>query len=60
MQELVGYCAQCGTEVYCRGGFLEGSMGKDGKLICIACGNQEDQEHDERQSGQSSHEKDRS
>ena len=36
MRELVGPCANCGKDVYCRDGFLEGSY-VNGKLFCMEC-----------------------
>jgi len=34
--ELVGTCVKCGTNVYCRDGFLDGVV-DDGTLYCHSC-----------------------
>lgn len=36
MVELIGPCSNCGKDVYCRDGFLEGVY-TDGELICLEC-----------------------
>ncbi|MEB3102009.1 hypothetical protein [Ferviditalea candida] len=39
--ELVGRCAQCQKEIFCRDGFLEGAVDEDKRLLCFDClGNQ--------------------
>jgi len=36
MRELIGPCVNCGKDVYCRDGFLEGVY-MNGKLLCNKC-----------------------
>ncbi|MGM0896793.1 MAG: hypothetical protein ACQEV0_02780 [Bacillota bacterium] len=36
MRELIGPCSNCGKDVYCRDGFLDGVY-IDGELICRDC-----------------------
>ncbi|WP_255536141.1 hypothetical protein [Planococcus beigongshangi] len=36
MLELVGTCASCGKEVYCRDGFLDGAY-VNSELLCSEC-----------------------
>ncbi|WLR51022.1 hypothetical protein LC040_17710 [Bacillus tianshenii] len=36
MRELVGKCEQCGKEIFCLDGFLNG-VKEDGKLLCFEC-----------------------
>ena len=36
MIELIGTCVNCGKEIYCRDGFLDGVY-IEGKLYCFAC-----------------------
>lgn len=36
MHELIGLCTNCGKQVFCREGFLEG-IHADGKLYCLEC-----------------------
>ncbi|WP_218970925.1 hypothetical protein [Peribacillus kribbensis] len=35
--ELIGCCRHCLKEIYCRDGFLEGYVDKDGGIICFSC-----------------------
>lgn len=37
MQEKVGVCANCGVDIWCRGGFLQGAVREDGRLVCLRC-----------------------
>jgi hypothetical protein len=41
MQELVGHCKECGKEIYCRDGFLDGIVLEDKSLICFDCNDAE-------------------
>ncbi|MGI2327844.1 hypothetical protein [Planococcus sp. YIM B11945] len=43
MRELIGPCSNCGKEVFCRDGFLEGVY-IDGNLYCNACAEETDEE----------------
>ena len=36
MRELIGPCSNCGKDVYCRDGFLDGVY-VDGELVCFDC-----------------------
>lgn len=36
MEEHLGRCSECGKEIYCRDGFLEG-VHEDGRLYCFEC-----------------------
>lgn len=36
MRELIGPCSNCGKDIYCRDGFLDGVY-VDGKLLCFEC-----------------------
>ncbi|WP_230309241.1 hypothetical protein [Planomicrobium sp. YIM 101495] len=36
MRELIGTCKDCGKEVYCENGFLNGTH-EDGELLCFSC-----------------------
>jgi hypothetical protein len=36
MRELVGKCEECGKDIYCMDGFLNG-IKEDGKLLCFDC-----------------------
>ncbi|WP_275425436.1 hypothetical protein [Bacillus sp. CGMCC 1.16541] len=36
MKELVGTCQQCGKDVYCCDGFLDGVVAKEG-ITCFSC-----------------------
>lgn len=36
MLELIGPCSNCGKDVFCRDGFLDGIY-LDGKLVCREC-----------------------
>ncbi|WP_165452779.1 hypothetical protein [Paenibacillus thalictri] len=47
MADLVGVCRRCGTEVYCRGGFLEGIVAEGGGVICLNCAEREPNEGSE-------------
>ncbi|SFG33100.1 GrpB domain, predicted nucleotidyltransferase, UPF0157 family [Halobacillus alkaliphilus] len=40
MREPVGKCRNCGTLIYCSGGFLEGVVNNDQTLCCFPCANQ--------------------
>ncbi len=48
MQEKVGVCANCGVDIWCRGGFLQGAVREDGRLVCLRC------EADDERNGRSS------
>lgn len=37
MRELVGSCQQCGKEIFCLDGFLNGVHTKDGRVFCFEC-----------------------
>lgn len=37
MEEFIGYCVECGKEVYCKGGFLEGVIQENKSLLCMSC-----------------------
>lgn len=37
MRERVGDCKQCGKEVYCNEGFLNGVVLEDRTLVCFDC-----------------------
>ncbi|WP_255822192.1 hypothetical protein [Halobacillus shinanisalinarum] len=37
MQEHVGNCSQCGKEVFCLDGFLNGVVSEDKSLYCFEC-----------------------
>jgi hypothetical protein len=37
MRELVGSCQQCGKEIFCLDGFLNGVNTRDGKVLCFDC-----------------------
>jgi len=37
MEELVGTCSQCGKQVYCRDGFLDGIVMSDKTVLCFDC-----------------------
>ena len=39
MKELIGHCAACSKEVYCKGGFLDGVIQEDKSLLCFTCHN---------------------
>lgn len=41
IKDLVGNCQQCGKNVYCLDGFLNG-VHEDGKLFCFNCVEKED------------------
>ncbi|WP_162986288.1 hypothetical protein [Virgibacillus sp. Bac332] len=41
-KEMVGYCAVCHKPIYCHGGFLEGNIGDDKVLRCLACTNEDE------------------
>jgi len=43
MRELIGPCTNCGKDVYCRDGFLEGVY-IDRKLFCFACADEKAKE----------------
>ena len=36
MKELVGSCVQCGTDVFCHDGFINGVVTENG-VICFTC-----------------------
>lgn len=36
MKEYIGKCEQCGTDIYCFGGFFTGIIVNQ-KLFCISC-----------------------
>lgn len=36
MEEYLGRCSECGKEIYCRDGFLEGIHEND-RLYCFEC-----------------------
>ncbi|MFS0635579.1 hypothetical protein AB1K84_06715 [Mesobacillus foraminis] len=42
MKELVGECIQCGKEVFCLDGFLNGSVDDQQQLLCFECDGAED------------------
>ncbi|MDF2723793.1 MAG: hypothetical protein K0Q59_3468 [Paenibacillus sp.] len=46
--ELVGQCRECGKDVYCKGGFLDG-VTQNGKLYCHSC--YEEQEREQQSEG---------
>ncbi|WP_216830588.1 hypothetical protein [Alkalihalobacterium elongatum] len=35
MDEKVGTCSRCSKTIYCKSGFLNGTILKEGKLICF-------------------------
>lgn len=37
MKELVGQCRDCGKDVYCRDGFLDGVVQENSSVLCFAC-----------------------
>lgn len=37
MTELVGNCCNCGKEVFCLNGFLNGILAEDKQLLCFEC-----------------------
>ncbi|WP_169823963.1 hypothetical protein [Bacillus marinisedimentorum] len=37
MKEFVGKCDQCGKDIYCLEGFLNGVKDDSGKLLCFSC-----------------------
>ncbi|WP_270180944.1 hypothetical protein [Alkalihalobacillus sp. CinArs1] len=37
MNERVGTCTECGKELFCRDGFLDGVVGEDKELYCFDC-----------------------
>ncbi|UVI28940.1 hypothetical protein [Paenibacillus spongiae] len=37
MQELVGRCKQCGKDIYCNDGFINGVVQEDQTLLCFDC-----------------------
>ncbi|MGI8316668.1 hypothetical protein [Halobacillus mangrovi] len=41
MVELVGTCTRCGSEIYCRDGFLDGVIKEDQSLVCFNCDQKE-------------------
>ncbi|WP_256464135.1 hypothetical protein [Halobacillus amylolyticus] len=42
MQELVGNCRQCGKEISCLDGFLNGVVGEDKTLYCFDCADEKE------------------
>ena len=42
MMELVGSCQQCGKNIYCLDGFLNGVHTKNGRVLCFECEDKED------------------
>ncbi len=40
MLELIGICSNCGKEIYCRDGFLDGVY-IEGELFCFNCAEKE-------------------
>ncbi len=41
MQELVGRCRECGKEIFCLDGFLNG-VSENGRLVCFDCSERDD------------------
>lgn len=37
MDEKVGTCSRCSKTIYCKSGFLNGTILKGGILICFQC-----------------------
>ncbi|WP_258000331.1 hypothetical protein [Bacillus sp. Marseille-P3661] len=37
MKELVGKCTNCGKEIICMDGFLNGIIAENGELHCFEC-----------------------
>ncbi|WP_164553337.1 hypothetical protein [Brevibacillus marinus] len=37
MKEHVGFCTRCQQDIYCVGGFLQGIILENGKMLCLAC-----------------------
>ncbi len=37
MDEKVGKCTRCGITIFCRSGFLNGVIYKEGVLLCFPC-----------------------
>ena len=37
MKELIGNCAVCSREIYCKGGFLDGVIQENKSLLCFIC-----------------------
>lgn len=44
MKELVGICAECYHDVYCKDGFFDGIVLEDGTIRCFACQKNDTQE----------------
>ena len=42
MKELVGSCLECGTNVFCHDGFINGVVTENG-VICFACHEKKEQ-----------------
>nr|WP_145165051.1 hypothetical protein [Paenibacillus terrae] len=42
MREWIGKCRDCGRDIYCENGFLNGVVLEDQSLKCFPCGEQED------------------
>ncbi|MBB3131872.1 alpha-D-ribose 1-methylphosphonate 5-phosphate C-P lyase [Paenibacillus rhizosphaerae] len=42
MREWIGKCRDCGKDIYCENGFLNGVVLDDQSLKCFACAEQED------------------
>ena len=43
MRELIGPCSNCGKDIYCRDGFLDGVYVK-GELLCFDCAAEQEKE----------------
>ncbi|WP_169507508.1 hypothetical protein [Paenibacillus harenae] len=37
MRELVGSCKECGKDIYCLDGFLNGIVLEDKSIVCFDC-----------------------
>ncbi|GIO58176.1 MULTISPECIES: hypothetical protein [Paenibacillus] len=42
MREWIGKCRDCGRDIYCENGFLNGVVLEDQSLKCFPCAEQED------------------
>lgn len=42
MRELIGPCSNCGKDIYCLDGFLDGVY-IDGELFCFDCSEEEEE-----------------
>ncbi|WP_179281435.1 hypothetical protein [Paenibacillus sp. XY044] len=46
MREWIGKCRDCGRDIYCENGFLNGVVLEDQSLKCFGCAEQQDAENE--------------